>query len=399
MGMKNFFKYMIFIRFLMIVMFFTDSISMHTGSPGMIILLTGISLFLFINDYGRYYKFYRDEKKYAISTAASLFAAIVALQFDRGYIFYYFFAIFPDIIELPEGWKKILVCVHVCTFAVIMIIREFGHYGSNLGEIFTIESIMKHTPNLMFMAFIYGTSLMSFFAFSTLMRERYETSRLNKELTQSNSKLKEYAEKVEELAVSKERNRVAQEIHDSLGHSITALIMHLDFLEKIMDNDSEKAREVVIKTQSMARDSMGVLRSAVYALKEDRHTKGLTESVNELISKITSMDGIDIDFLCTGNIEGVSLDIKNMVYRTIQEGVTNGIKHGKATKFKISIISDNSYFTLLLKDNGLGCSGPVKGNGLNGIEERVNALGGEISYLNEDGFGFNISIPIEEAIS
>jgi signal transduction histidine kinase len=258
---------------------------------------------------------------------------------------------------------------------------------------------MEHGPDLLFAGFIYAACLISFFSFNTLMKERRETNRLNKELTESNRQLKEYAEKVEDLAVSKERNRVAQEIHDSLGHSLTALIMHLDFLEKIIDNDREKAREVVIKTQSMARDSMGVLRSAVYALKEDRHTKGLTDSVNELISKITSVEGIDIDFLSTGNIEKVSLDIKNMVYRTIQEGVTNGIKHGKATKFKISITSDNNYFTLLFKDNGLGCSGPVKGNGLNGIEERVNALGGDVSYLNEDGFGFNISIPIEEAIS
>lgn len=279
-----------------------------------------------------------------------------ALFFDRGYMSYYFFAIINDIFYLPIIWTKILACIHACIFVFMILYGEFkGYCTGSIGiqQVFTWNNIIEHGQDIMFSAFIYIACLISFYSYRGMMRERQETNKLNRELSESNRQLKEYAERVEELAVSKERN------------------------------------------------SMGVLRKAVHALKEDKHIKSLDDSINELIHNITSIEGISVDYKSFGNLEDISPNLKNIIYWTIQEGITNGLKHGGANKFSIYIDVNENNIRLLLKDNGSGCKKIVKGNGLSGIEERVNVLNGSIQYLNDmgEGFGFDISIPIQEVVS
>lgn len=385
----------------MIIMFGIDSISKYENSPGMILFIGGICVFLIINDYARSYRFYKDKRKYTISTIASMVISAVALIFDRGYMSYYFIAILSDIFYLPKILTKVLIRLHICIFAAMILFNEFRGYSGGINEIFTWGMLLKYGIDLLFPGLIYAACLMSFYSYSEMIKEKRETSRLNKELSEFNKQLKEYSEKVEELTISKERNRVSQELHDSLGHSLTALIIHLDFIEKIIDSDKQRAKELVIKTQSMARDSMSVLRKAVYALKEDKHIKGLNHSINELINNVTSVEGINVAYKSDGNLEDMAPDLKNVIYRTIQEGMTNGLKHGKASEFNVYINVDNNCISLIVEDNGLGCKEITKGNGLMGIEEKVYALNGSVQYLNdkEKGFGFHISIPLEEVAS
>lgn len=399
--MKNMFKYIYSIRNAIIIMFGINSISMYKGSPGMVLLLGGISVFLIINDYARYYRFYKNEKKTIASTIAAMAVSIVALILGGGYMTYYYFVIIGDILDLPKIWARVLMYFHASIFAVMVFYGEFIRYGSSVSDIFTWNIILKHGPDLLFSGFMYAACLISFYSYSQMIEEKHKTNRLNKELNESNKQLKEYTERVEELTISKERNRVAQELHDSLGHSLTALIMYLDFIEKIIDSDKERAIELVIKAQSMARDSMNVLRKAVYALKEDKHIRDLNDSISELIDNITSVEGINVTYKSNGNIEDMSPGLKNIVYRTIQEGITNGLKHGKASEFNIYINMNDNGIRFIVENNGLSCREPAKGNGLLGIEERVYVLNGSIQYLNnrDKGFGFDITIPIEKVAS
>lgn len=384
----------------MIIMFGISSISRYKGSPGMVLLLGGISAFLIINDYARYYRFYKNEKKTIASTIAAIVVSTAALIFGGGgYMTYYYFVIVGDILDLPKVWSKVLIYFHASIFVAIVLFDVI--MGSSINNNIISNIILKYGPDMLYAGFMYAACLMTFYSYKQMIEEKHKTNRLNRELNESNKQLKEYAERVEELTISKERNRVAQELHDSLGHSLTALIMYLDFIEKIIDSDKERAIELVIKAQSMARDSMNVLRKAVYALKEDKHIRDLNDSINELIENITSVEGINVAYKSNGNIEDMSPDLKNIVYRTIQEGITNGLKHGKASEFNIYINMNDNGIRFIVENNGLGCREPVKGNGLLGIEERVYVLNGSIQYLNnrEKGFGFDITIPIEKVVS
>lgn len=399
--MKKKFQPIVFLRNTMIVMFCIDSILKHKNSFSMVLLLLGIGVFLIINDYARYYYFYKDERKYIVSIIASVLVSTGALIFDGGYMAYYFYAIINDAFYVQKKWTRILVGFHALILLFMNLYGEFSGYISTFSIKIILEVLLKEGQSFIFSGLIYVFCLISFYSFHEMSKERREANRLNKELNESNNQLKEYAKKIEELTISRERSRVAGELHDSLGHSLTALIMHLDFIEKVMDSDKDRARELVIKTQAMARDSMGVLRKAVYALKEDKCIKGLKESINELIGNITSVEGINVQYQCDGNIEDMSPDLKNIIYRTIQEGITNSLKHGMASSISIHTGVNGYYARLVVEDNGAGCKNIIKGNGLMGIEERIFALKGTIVYLNksEGGFGFDICIPLKEVIS
>lgn len=226
--------------------------------------------------------------------------------------------------------------------------------------------------------------------------EKEETKRLNEKLKLSNIKLHEYSQKIEELSIARERERVAQEIHDSLGHSLMALIMHLEFAEKTFTSNPEKAQKVIIKARNIAKTSTSKLREVVNVLKEERNIESLRNSVDELIDKFSTLGNIKINLIMNEDLEFLNPGFKLCIYKTIRESLTNGIKHGKATLFKLKLFIEKNNLILIIKDNGVGCDKIIMSNGLKGIENRIKNLGGYVdfdSYKNE-GFSIKAKIPI-----
>ncbi len=248
----------------------------------------------------------------------------------------------------------------------------------------------------------YADILLNFFMpclimllFRSVLGEKVKYENLNKELEEANSTLKAYADKIEELAKTQERNRIAQELHDSMGHSLMALNMNLEYAENVMVTKPDKALEVIHKTRNMTKDCVSDLRKVVSLLKDSYHTEQLRGAMNELFHNFRENSNIRFHLNMDDSIEEEAPEVKDCIYKISREAITNGIKHGKAASFTIDILDKPEGIYLRIENNGSGSRNIIKSNGITGMEERVKLLGGkmEITSGKEEGFCVKISIP------
>lgn len=388
--MYKFSKYAFYIQS---IIMFTILISMIMDTEDFslnVIVMIGVLLFIIVNDYIRY-KFFDDDKKYEISVILSFIGAVWILFTYTEFCFYAI--LFETIVYLDGKIFKTLLISHILIYMgsyIYSIDRTLG--------VFSVNYIKENGMDLLFGTLFYMMIILIFLYLRVEFSERIKAQNLNDELNEAYRKLREYSVKIEELTIADERARVASEIHDSLGHSLTALIMHLDFLENIAHKDTEQTKSIILKCQSLARDSMKGLRRAVYTLKEERNSMDLKESINELVENISMDDEISIDINIEEAIERISPQTKNIIYRTVQEGLTNSIKHVKASKILIDIYIMEDGIGLRIKDNGIGCKKIIKGNGLSSIEDRILAVGGKVNFKSDIDRGFLIDalIPLKE---
>jgi signal transduction histidine kinase len=233
--------------------------------------------------------------------------------------------------------------------------------------------------------------LLILFGYKALRKEKREVERLNKELGLSYKKLKDQSEQIEELTRTKERNRVAEEIHDNLGHNLIALNMNLDVTEKIIDKDIDKAKELINKSYILTKRSVDDLRKAVYALKE-KATKTFIDSLKEIVANIEDTGKVKIILDVEESIEEILPEYKDIIYTSIKEIITNSVKHGKCSEINISIKAYLEEIKIIVSDNGVGCDEFIKGNGLLGIEKRIMDYKGKINYDNSISKGFKIEL-------
>ncbi|SHO48423.1 sensor histidine kinase [Anaerocolumna xylanovorans] len=233
------------------------------------------------------------------------------------------------------------------------------------------------------------------FLFRSVMGEKLKYEKLNEELEEANMTLKTYADKIEELTKAKERNRIAQELHDSMGHSLMALNMSLEYAENVITTKPEKAMEVIHKTRDMTKDCVNDLRRVVSLLKDTTHTEQLRQAINELFHNFKESSSVRFRLNVDDSIEGEPPDIKSCIYKIIREAITNGIKHGRATLFTINILGKADAISLRVENNGAVNENIIKSDGIAGMEERVKLLGGGIQFTSarEGGFAVEAVIP------
>lgn len=344
---------------------------------------------LFINDLVRYIKF----KNNRIYNMVSLLVSIALSYYLIVYVNYELFVyIFLTLYEITTFLKKKTFLFYFFLHLSAYILIWFNVYYVPVSS---ENSNEKLAIDLLTNVFIY---LVVFFVIYLIKRINYERNQvleLNQKLIKTNSKLSKSLVEIEKLTITKERNRVAQEIHDSLGHSITGLIMHLDYLEKINQKKPEENEKVIKKCQDLSRNAMQDLRKAVFALKENDEMNSLHESVKELIKNLEN-ESINIIYNKQGMIEKIPPELKFITYRIIQELITNSIKHGKASEIRLELINDKNSqnFYILESDNGVGSDEIIVGNGLKGIEDRIRTFNGDLTIKTKKNKGFNIKISV-----
>lgn len=348
------------------------------------ILFTGIFLAISINDHLRIYGFYRIRNRYYISLFISGVLGAIVAYYVHGYIDVYIYFILYELILFNSGKiARIFSIVYILMMIGVIIFRQLPNFISfGKEDLFNI---------IIFLISIF-TYIFALLAYKALNIEKRNVDQLNEEL-------KKQSEEIEKLIVEKERNRVAQEIHDYLGHNLAALSMNLDVAGKIINQDYQKSEEIIKKCQWLTKESMKGLRQAVYALKEDDYSMGLKSSIEKLVQNVTVTGNIEVAFEFDNKAEKLSPDYKNIIYTTVMEGLTNSIKYGQAGKIYISIEINKSGVDIVLKDNGIGCDKIVKGNGFIGIEKRIFMTGGTVDYITELNKGFELRANIPMTLS
>lgn len=222
------------------------------------------------------------------------------------------------------------------------------------------------------------------------------------ELKVANEKLEIYTKKSAEMAKMKERNRLAREIHDILGHSLTSITTGIEACLDLIDSNPPKAKKHIIKIREISQKGLVDVRRSVKELKVDSIEKyALIPAIKQLVEELNTFSGTQIDL----HIEGQELKMKNdegqAVYRVIQESITNALRHGKATYVRVDLIFKHDELIIKVRDNGKGCQAISKGFGLMHIEERIRMLGGQVEFQSVQNRGFTtlVSIPTRWRIS
>lgn len=217
----------------------------------------------------------------------------------------------------------------------------------------------------------------------------------NEELSLMNIKLKDYAKTNEKMAETRERNRLAREIHDTIGHNLTGIIAGIDACTTMMDYDLNEVKSQLTIISDVARQGINEVRRSVRALRPDAlENLSLEDAIKRMISDISKTAKVNVEFNKFIDDFKFNTDEEDAIYRVIQEGITNSIRHGKATNIRVNVKKDNEILKIEIEDNGIGCKEVKKGFGLQHIKEQINLLNGDIYYNGEKGFVLIVSIPI-----
>jgi two-component system, sensor histidine kinase and response regulator len=236
-----------------------------------------------------------------------------------------------------------------------------------------------------------------------LQAQNHQLQQTQVELMQALAQERSLKQRIEEMAAIEERNRIAREIHDSLGHSLTALNVQMRAVASLLLTDPTQAQSFLTQAQRLGTTAMQEVRESVRALRTDeRAEQPLAETVALLAEEFRQVTGItpimDIQIA-----EAISSSASKALYRIVQEGLTNISKYAKATQVRIQLVTTDNLLCLKLIDNGQGfnCARHTTGFGLQGMQERVTALNGEFRLTTALGEGCQIQVelPLSEVLS
>lgn len=220
-------------------------------------------------------------------------------------------------------------------------------------------------------------------------RQAYE--KLAKELEYANFQLKESMAISEKLASEAERRLIAGEIHDSLGHDLTGLILTLEAGKRLMSHDKEAAKTYWDKALQVSRTALGSVRKLVSEKRESYFEFKLSSRLKEMAREVQALTGLKIELHMTPRDLSLSNKEDFILYRIFQEAVTNTLRHANGDNAQISISVSRETVSFTYFDNGVGTDKIEEGNGLKGMKERMAELGGVISFQSGSGYGFKIN--------
>ena len=222
-----------------------------------------------------------------------------------------------------------------------------------------------------------------------------EIRKTNQDLENANHQLKEYAKITERMGETKERNRLAREIHDTLGHTLTGISVGIDACIAMVELAPAEAKAHLERISEVARNGLLEIRRSVNELKPDALERlGLESSITKMITDMKSVTDMQIFFDCRIRPLKFDEDEESAIYRVIQESLTNAMRHGKASRVRIVMERQEDTAVLTINDNGIGCGEIKNGFGTKHIMERIGMLNGTVEFKSENGFSVIARIPI-----
>lgn len=281
-------------------------------------------------------------------------------------------------------------------YPIISIEVLWEYYQRNIQSILLgIRNILTSLNTLVFIIYAIVLILAEVSEKERILGLNEKLNVANQELKQMNQKLEEYAKESEKAAKTKERNRLAREIHDTLGHSLTGIITGIDACVMLVDIAPEATKEQLKAIANVARQGVKDVRRSVKALRPDAlETLDLKHALIQMMEETKRSTSVDIIYEIEATLKNFDKDEEDIIYRIVQESITNAIRHGKADKIWVRIDRVYNMLKIHLKDNGVGCSNIQKGFGLHHMEERLEMLHGSLSYNGDEGFVVEAELPI-----
>lgn len=288
-----------------------------------------------------------------------------------------------------------------------------------LGMVALVHYLVYQDWGIVVQAFFsVGSALVFVYIFTQVLLQmqtsKKEVERLAHELVEANRKLREYSAQVEELATTKERNRLAREIHDSLGHYFTVINVQIEAARTVFQTDPTRSLVALTKAQSLTKEGLNEVRRSIGALRVSAtNNKTLPQTIMSLVED-NRQAGIVTEFEVKGQPHPLQSAVELTLYRTTQEALTNIRKHAFASQAQVYLDYCNPALVgLKISDNGVGVAKETKteteteskgegsnekntigGFGLLGMRERVHLLNGHLHTSGIGGQGFIIEVEI-----
>ena len=223
-----------------------------------------------------------------------------------------------------------------------------------------------------------------------------------KALARANVKLARYAATLEQLATSRERNRLARELHDTLAHTLSAVAVQLEATSALWDSDLAAARDMLERSLEATRDGLSEARRAIHALRAaPLEDLGLALAVRSLAESVAIRAGLALDLQGPERINGLGPEVEQAVYRIANEALANAARHADARHLAVRLDHTGGRLTLTISDDGRGfdaASPPPDGQyGLRGMRERAEMIGGALEIESQPGHGTTVRLTVEAA--
>lgn len=223
-----------------------------------------------------------------------------------------------------------------------------------------------------------------------------DVRRYSYELEVAKNKIDSYSQQVEHLTILKERQRLSEEIHDTIGHRLTALNMQMEAGIRLLDNGDERGKVFLKASVDNLRESIDVLRQTVRSTMPKEY-RGLLFSFEEMIRKFSQESGINVQLQVSGEMVRLYPGVEMVLFKNAQEAITNAARHGRATNIWIELSYHADCIVLIVKDDGKGCQIIKKGIGIQSMEERLKYVGGSLEIHHAEGFAIKSIIPLKSA--
>lgn len=204
--------------------------------------------------------------------------------------------------------------------------------------------------------------------------------------------IRRYAAEVEELATTRERNRIARDIHDSVGHYLTVVNVQIEAARATVATDAAASNECLTRAQELAREGLAELRRSVSMLRDgaiDQRPFGV--ALASIIEESKS-GGLDTTLTVHGAPRPLTPALEYTLFRAAQEALTNVTRHATASQAHCTLRYGDRDVSLEVADDGVGSVGAEGGFGLIGIRERVELVGGSVKITTAPGRGFTLEV-------
>lgn len=316
-----------------------------------------------------------------LALAAAMFI-IPASQGSFGMTWFVLMPLVGHAVFLLEPPGVVLTCL-----SVVALVAAHAAYIGGPGLI--LEVTLGVALAVAFVALFANVSRLEVLA-------RTRSDALRGELEAAHQRLAAYSVQAAELAASRERNRMAREIHDSVGHHLTVVSVQLEAAELVLDRDPEDARRRIVRAKELTRGGLAEVRRSVGSLRASPlDGRSLPEAVGEMVA---GAEEPAVELAVTGEPRELSDAAALTLYRAAQEGLTNARRHSRAHRIGVDLdFSAAETVRLSVRDDGDGAdlsSADGPGFGLLGLRERVQLVGGRMTVDSEPGAGFTLTVEV-----
>ena len=376
---------------------------------GLLIMITGLLMVLVVSYELRTWRT-EDRTCHTISIVVDFIVSIliiILLDFNYNGLLLWVFASMISYKKEGRGVYAVIVLgivTYICTnhtllglsYRLFSVTDYIKYYDVSIQKyLYGFDNLITTVSILLFLLFCVCIIINQTGKIEEVKALYQKLSEANEELQDANVKLEEYANIKGKMGETKERNRLAREIHDTLGHTLTGLSAGIDACITMIEYSPDATKEQLNMLSEVARNGIKEVRRSVNELRPDALERlSLEYAIMKMIEEMNQLTSTNVEFHC--DIENLKFDEdeENTIYRVIQESITNSIRHGHAHNISVDITKIYSDLHILIKDDGIGCTEPHKGFGLRHIIERVEMLRGKVEFDGSNGFTTKVVIPI-----